>query len=187
VHAACDWLTGQHPGVPLWLWGQRSGALLASAAAAARPQPTHLLLWQPVLAGRTLVQQLQRLSAAAHLGDPTASKLALAALREAVAEGRSVEVAGYTIRADLMTALEAATLTMPAQGRVVWLELSSRAGAELSPAARKTVDAWQQAGLSVQAAVVEGPAFWQAVEIEQAPQLIDATVPAVLGTTGVPA
>lgn len=188
VHAACDWMEARHPGVPRWLWGQRTGAMLATEVLAMRPGVTHLLLWQPMQAGRTLVQQLYRLRAAAHLGDPAASKQAMAAMREDVDQGRDIEVAGYTLNAGLVRALEAAALRAPqGPGQVCWFEVAARAQDGLSPAARKVVDDWTSAGVAVRASQIEGPAFWQATEIEWAPRLVEATTQAVLETAEVPA
>jgi hypothetical protein len=50
---------------------------------------------------------------------------------------------------------------------------------QLSPAATRTLQAWQQAGWQVQAQSVQGPAFWQTVEAEEAPALLAATLTAV--------
>ena len=65
-------------------------------------------------------------------------------------------------------------------GRVEWLELSTQAGAALSPVSGQAADAWQQAGFALRSQVIEGPAFWQTAEIEVAPLLISATVAALL-------
>lgn len=189
VQAACRWLAQRHGDAPAWLWGLRSGALLAAQAAAARAatgHAVHQLLWQPMPAGKTLVQQLLRLRAAAHLGDAAASKAAMAALRQDLAEGRSVDVAGYRLAAALVQALEAAALTAPHPGTCVrWLDVSTRADTGLSPATSKLVTAWQADGVDVQAQVVQGPGFWQSTEIETAPLLLQATVNAVLAATRV--
>ncbi len=191
VRAACDWLTDRHPGVPLWLWGLRAGALLAGALAAQREAPTHLLLWQPMLTGKALVQQVLRLKAAAGLGggdgegggEGTAAKATMATLRQALADGHTVEVAGYPMPARLAHALEAAVLPIPRPtSRVRWFELSTRPNGAMAPASQRVLAAWQAAGLDLQAQLVSGPAFWQTTEIEEAPALIQATVDAVLSS-----
>lgn len=156
--------------------------------ALAQDSAHHLLLWQPMLAGKTLVQQFLRLKAAAGLVDGTEAKSAMATLRAALAAGQSVEVAGYPLPAALMNAIEAATLTRPgAASQVHWLEGSPRTDAGLSPAAAKPVEAWRGDGLDVRAQVVTGPAFWQATEIEVAPALLPATLTSMGLAAGVPA
>ncbi len=60
------WLTG-HCGGPLWLWGMRSGALLAAQLARLlqnESEPAHLLFWQPVASGQQMLQQFLRLRTA---------------------------------------------------------------------------------------------------------------------------
>jgi hypothetical protein len=41
------------------------------------------------------------------------------------------------------------------------------------------VQVWEQAGCRVNSHLVNGPAFWQTTEIEDAPFLIDATTAAL--------
>lgn len=180
VAAACAWLGQRYPGAQRWLWGHRAGCLLASAAAARDDAGHHLLLWQPMLAGKSLVQQFLRLKAAAGLGDGVAAKPALATLRAALAAGQTVEVAGYPLPASLLKALEAAVLVRPAPTRQVrCLEVSPRVGADVLPATAALMQAWLADGLDVQAQVVEGPAFWQSTEIEVAPALLPASLAAM--------
>jgi hypothetical protein len=62
---------------------------------------------------------------------------------------------------------------------VEWFELSTRGDASLSPISAKTVQAWEQAGRRVNSHMVNGPAFWQTTEIEDAPLLICATTAAL--------
>lgn len=187
VTDAAQWLVDRHPGVPLWLWGLRAGALLAAQAQEQLDTPAHLLFWQPVQQGRQVLQQFLRLKAAAQLADG-GGKAIMDALRRDLAAGRSVEVAGYTLHADLAAALEASQLSPPATrpGRVAWLETSSAPDAGLSPAAASSVPRWQAAGWTVDAAAVVGPAFWQTTEIEEAPELVVATTRAILAAHHAP-
>lgn len=174
------WLQQQAGGVPLWLWGLRSGALLASAAAQRLAQPCHQLYWQAVPAGRALLQQFLRLKGAASLdGD---AKAAIESVRRGLAAGLVQHIAGYPLSPALAQGLEAASLQPPpalpagaAPRRLVWLEVSSRPEPALLPASGPVLLAWRAAGHAVQAEVLAGPAFWQTQEIEDAPQLLQAT------------
>ncbi|URI10267.1 hydrolase 2, exosortase A system-associated [Aquincola tertiaricarbonis] len=191
--AGAHWLQARHPGLPLTLWGLRTGALLAGAVAAALPAPSRLLLWQPVTAGKQALQQFLRLQTAADLIDGK-QQGAAAALRQQLAAGQTVEVAGYRLPAAVAQGLEAATL-VPGAGvdSLLWLEVSSRAEPALTPASTLALNKWRAAGVPVQSAAVRGPAFWQTVEIEDAPALIEATTAALVAglaaeaATGVPA
>ncbi|UXH80155.1 hydrolase 2, exosortase A system-associated [Roseateles amylovorans] len=178
------WLTERLPAeqrgnTPLWLWGLRAGALLAGPVAQGLDRPVDLLLWQPVTVGKLQLQQFLRLKVAADLIGGQA-KGALQALRDELDRGAPVEVAGYRLAPALATGLELAQLKpMAGIRRVVWLEVSSREAATLTPAANTAVQAWRTQGAAVQADVVHGPSFWAASEIEEAPQLIEASLQAV--------
>ncbi|MBI5256394.1 MAG: hydrolase 2, exosortase A system-associated [Burkholderiales bacterium] len=178
VLAACRWLR-ERESAPLWLWGLRAGALLCTAAAAQLEDPPHLLLWQPAGQGKATLQQFVRLKAAGSLADGNA-KAVLAAVRQDLDRGLDVEIAGYRVAASLARGLEGATLAPPARaGRLEWIELSTLADASLSPAASTALARWQQAGWQVRSHLVNGPAFWQTTEIEDAPALLPASVAAL--------
>lgn len=183
VHAV-GWLRqrhgGENPGAtspPLWLWGHRAGALLAVQAAQQLGVACDLLLWQPATAGKTVLQQFLRLKVAGELlGGQT--KAAMERMRGALSAGQAVEVAGYTLHPALCQGLEQATLlppTVPA-GRVEWFEISPQDDAVLSPAAASHGERWAHDGWAVRTHLIKGPAFWQTTEIEDAPDLIDATL-----------
>ena len=179
-----QWLQGRYgDAVPLWLWGLRAGALLATQAAARVDGTCSLLLWQPAPSGRVLLQQFLRLKAAAEMQQGEA-KGATERLRGELAQGRHVDIAGYALAPALAQGLEAASLEAPANvERAVWLEVSSRAPAALLPASAQRVQAWRDAGRAVDTTVVPGPAFWQTQEIEDAPALLQATSAALAAVT----
>lgn len=190
VQAAHKWLRCQPaPGscagtdepVPLWLWGLRAGCLLAVDAARKLPEPCHFLFWAPAPAGKPLLQQFLRLKVA---GDMLAgnAKGVMEGMRAQLAEGNTVEVAGYTLNPGLANGLEQSNLNPPgASGRVEWLELSTREPATLTPVAAQAQARWQQAGYSLRSHLVTGPSFWQTAELEDAPALISATLAAITG------
>lgn len=182
------WLRGRHQALepqshstPLWLWGLRSGCLLAVEAASQMSGPCHFLFWQPPAAGRPLLQQFLRLKAAADLQSNQAKNV-MASLRQLLSEGSPVEIAGYQLAPELASGLEKSVL-LPAPtgapGRVEWFELSTRADAFLSPASSEAMAQWQQRGFEVRSQLINGPAFWQSAEIEEVPALITATTAAV--------
>ncbi|WP_087747823.1 MULTISPECIES: hydrolase 2, exosortase A system-associated [unclassified Acidovorax] len=178
------WLTG-HCGGPLWLWGMRSGALLAAQLARLlqnESEPAHLLFWQPVASGQQMLQQFLRLRTAgqwlsAHPADERQPA-------QALAQGQTIDIAGYTLSPALAHGLGEARLQppplpLPYPGRLVWLEVSTQEVPALSPAADKPLTAWRAAGWQVQAQAVSGPAFWQTVGTDDAPDLIHATLAAL--------
>lgn len=182
---AAHWLQERHD-APLTLWGVRAGALLAAEAAKSLPGAYDLLLWCPITQGKAVVQQLLRLEAASHWKSG-GEQAAIARLKSQLANGQSIEVAGYEIGAGLVHSLEAASFMPPAQAstalcrRMTWLEVSgSDAEADLSANARGQIDRWRAAGTRAHARSVAGPAFWQTVEDTEALALVHATVALML-------
>ncbi len=166
---------------PLWLWGLRAGCLLAAHAATRLDAPTNFLFWQPIASGKQLLQQFLRLKVASELmaGD---HKGVMEALKQQLADGRAVEIAGYCLSPGLARGLEQVELLPPPKpGRLIWLELSTRPDAALMPASTKRLEQWRGAGYSICNQVVSGPAFWQTTEIEDAPALLSATLSALEG------
>lgn len=172
---------------PLWLWGLRAGCLIAAQAARTLDEPCHFLFWQPPSAGKTLLQQFLRLRVAGDmLGGQ--SKGVMDSMRQELAAGRSVEVAGYMLAPGLTTGLESAELSPPVSAgttrRLEWFEVSTREDATLSPVSAKSLGQWQAAGFRVGSHIAHGPAFWQTTEIEDAPALIEATIAAISTPVG---
>ena len=188
---ACDWLSERTSG-PLWLWGMRSGALLATQLLHRRQatvkEPIHLLLWQPVASGQQMLQQFLRLRAASQwLGVGSAGEVSAAQL---LAQGQAVDIAGYTLGPALAQGLGEARLQPSAAvppGPLVWLEVSSQHAPTLSAFADKALAPWRAAGWQVQAQAVAGPAFWQTVGFDDAPALLHATQQALTHCASEPA
>lgn len=187
VVRGAQWLT-ERVRAPLWLWGLRAGCLLAVAGSRHLPAPSNFLFWAPSPAGKLQLQQFLRLKAAGDMLDGSA-KGVTEGLRQQLVSGITIEVAGYRISPDLAQGLGRSVLEPPgapservtSTGQVEWFELSTRDGASLSPAAQKTVDIWRRQGFAVRCHSVNGPAFWQTTEVEDAPALIAATTTALKG------
>lgn len=170
------WLRTQSQ-APLILWGLRAGCLLAATAAVNLPEGANFVFWQPVVFGKQHWQQFMRLKMAGELASGRA-KGVIEQVRQQLAAGQTVEIAGYSVSPGLANGLENAELLWPAIGgrQVAWLEVSARDDARLGPVSQKCIDQWQAAGFNVDAQVVRGPAFWQTTEIEDALALTLATL-----------
>lgn len=189
VAAAAAWLRARQPG-EFWLWGHRAGCLLAAQAAARLEGPRRLLLWQPQASGKVVLQQFLRLKMASQM-QSGGSRGVTDALRRELEAGQTVDIAGYQLGPALAAGLEAATLQPPpASGdgdRLLWLEVTSRVPATVLPAAVEVLERWREAGYAVQEQAVSGPPFWQTLDIEESPALVEASVTAVLASPPVPA
>jgi exosortase A-associated hydrolase 2 len=178
VELACDWLLRRSEG-EFWLWGLRSGCLLACEAAGRLSDKTNFLLWQPVISGKQFLQQFMRLKLAGEILGGEGKGL-MDRLREQLAHGGSVEIAGYELSSELAGGLEQAELSPPAQsGRIEWIELTARPDGGLSPLAGARIEKWQAAGHQARGIQVHGSAFWQTTEIVECPALLDASLRAV--------
>jgi exosortase A-associated hydrolase 2 len=174
VLRACRWLRARST-APLWLWGLRGGCLLAAEAARAGAGPCNLIFWQPMTSGKVLLQQFLRLKVA---GDALAGREGAAGveLRRRIADGDTVDVAGYRLNPELARGLERATLA-PSRSveRLEWIEIGRHDGA-IAPASSAAIAQWEASGCEVSWHAVAGPAFWQTTEIEEAPALLSATL-----------
>lgn len=191
VVQGCLWLRNQQRAsnsnsdeVPLWLWGLRAGCLLAAEAAGRLKEPCNFIFWQPPSSGKSLLQQFLRLKVVGDMLSGQAKGI-MEEIRRKIARSEPVEIAGYTIAAQLAIGLEKATLLPPANKRhaqyrrLEWIELSTREDASFSPVSTQMIADWQQANYDVCSHIVRGPAFWQTSEIEEVPMLITTTIDAI--------
>lgn len=177
IAAARAWVAGQ-TGFEPWLWGLRLGGLLAAVSLQGRGAPG-LVLWQPVLSGRQHLQQFLRLQTGAEWLSAGREAAALTKPMDLLHAGEPVEVAGYSLSPSLALRMAEANLELPdGLPRLVWFEISPREGACLAPASERLVGP-RRSGRSLQSAVIKGPTFWQAVEVETVPALITATCAAL--------
>lgn len=168
------WLR-QQTDAPLHLWGLRSGCLLATSFSERLQEKANFVFWQPVVSGKQHWQQFMRLKMAGEIASGGGKEIT-EAMKRSLESGQNVEIAGYTVSPQLVEGLQKAELTPKCPvGNVIWLEVSLREEASLTPASLRFIEQWRAAGAAVDAQVVPGPAFWQTTEIEDAPALIDAT------------
>lgn len=171
---AAAWLQARQPG-PLTLWGLRLGTLLATELVWRVPA-ARLILWQPPPSGAQALTQFLRLRLAGSLA--STNRESTTSLRQQLAAGHSLEVAGYELHPELATALDQATLRTPPVSPTLpvhWFEVVAGNDPSLSPASQQRLAAWQAAGVTVQAQAVSGEPFWFSLEVSLAPALLDAT------------
>ncbi len=182
IRRALAWLE-QESGCAAGLWGLRLGALLALDVAQTRPLPG-LLLWQPVTGGSQFLTQFLRLKVASRMlsdGKDGNGGGGTAALKQSLAAGEPLEIAGYTLAPALALAIDAraAEQFTPPACPVHWFEIAAESGRPLSPAAARVAAAVAAGGATVATHVVAGPQFWATQEIAECPALLDATVQAI--------
>lgn len=175
IDAAWRWLEGRGVGT-VCLWSLRAGSLVIADWIKTRGTVAPLLLWQPVIDGRQHLTQFLRLKGVSQMMEESDAKTAIAKVKAELESGQSVEVAGYTLSPNLVTGLQGARLELPTEypAPVALLEVGGAEGG-LSPGLVALAQRWEARGIKVTHAGNPGPAFWQTLEIEVAPALIDAS------------
>jgi exosortase A-associated hydrolase 2 len=160
------------------LWGLRLGALLALDFAHSIPdQLACLILWQPVIDGKTLLTQFLRLRMASDMLSNGTNRGGTEVMRNAMRDGETLEIAGYEISPDLALAIDKQDAkNLPIAVPVHWIDIVSDINNALSPATAQVVDAWQRQGLDLHINRVEGPAFWATPEMTECPELLSTTL-----------
>ena len=187
VGRAKAWLS-QQSGLPVDLWGLRTGCLLAAELQRQNEEkPSRLLFWQPVANGQLFLTQFLRLKIAAAMaagGEGAAEKgPSTKALRQGLLDGKALEVAGYDISPGVARGLDAARLgkAAPAPGSsTIWLEVGQGEDSSLPPASRAVVEAWRESGVEVVSGKISGSSFWSIEETTLVPALWQKTEEALL-------
>jgi len=171
--------------VPVSLWGLRLGALLMLDYASQASRPVdRLILWQPVTNGQAGLTQWLRLRLASRMLDSDGNHDhdgGTHALRTTLAQGQSLEVAGYELAPELAAAIDAvdAAALAPVGHEVDWFDIAASAGRPMTPAASRIIADWQCQGVKIRHHQVVGQAFWSLPEITSCPALTSATLAAL--------
>jgi exosortase A-associated hydrolase 2 len=185
LHIALGWLKSRVDG-PVSLWGLRLGATLAADIAR---DPglgiEQLLLWQPVSNGEQFLTQFLRLRLAAEMLAEGTAQTGVRELRETLARGVPLEIAGYDLHPRLAAEIEGLRLAdlLPAVKRVHWMEVTAQAEPKLSPVSKRVLEAWRVKKLDVRAAAVTGEPFWSTIEVTECEALLAATEGSLKGVS----
>lgn len=164
--------TADEPSLPLVVCGLRLGALLAADAVRAGLVADAVVAINPVTSGKQALTQFLRLGAAAELGQDATARIDTRELRERLARGETVEIAGYGLSPALAQGMDAAEFELGAGvAGIGWIEVGSAEGA-FSPVAERALGRLREhPGRQVESVMLRGPAFWQTQEIEAVPAL----------------
>lgn len=183
VQHATDWLS-RKAACPVTLWGLRLGALLAADAAQQTPERyAGLLLWQPVSDGKLFLTQVLR-QRVAYLMDRGLPAETTDQMRQAMQQGKHVEVAGYSLSQRLIEGIDNARMAAfsALQGQQIdWFENVSEPGKALAPASLKIIDQLKATN-TLRVHPFCAPPIWQLHDRDHAPDLIAQTT-ALFGAT----
>lgn len=164
--------------LPLTLWGMRLGSLFAlDFAARSAMEIRNLLLWQPVTAGKMYVTQVLRQRVASLMVKELPAETTKE-IRQRLADGNAVEIAGYTFGGKLLEDIEAIDLGEMSglcSERVYWLEHVLEEGKEPGVAAARAIEQLRAQNNTIEVHTFCDPQIWQIHERDEAPQLLAAT------------
>lgn len=158
----------------------RAGALLAADyLRCAKKIPEKLVLWQPVIDGSGYLSQFLRLRLAADMLSGDKDKETLTAMKQQLALGQTVEVAGYALTSAISEGLSRASLKqLPPEclPPTYWIDLVSN-DKNVSPQVnRRLVEEFTDAGNKVYYSVNTGLPFWNSVVTLENKALVKNTV-----------
>jgi exosortase A-associated hydrolase 2 len=164
------------PGVPVGIQGVRIGASLALMAALADPDCAFAVLWEPVISGRTYVEQELRKKLMKEMmtfGERRSTREGLLAELEA---GRGIDFDGYPFAPRLyreLTALDLLTGKGASPLPVHLVQVS--AATKLASPLERLREKLERDGATVETAAVRAPPFWNLVGIVDCPEIIEQT------------
>ena len=174
---AINWLENRVT-APASLWGLRLGALLAlDFARSFKNAIDQIILWQPVISGESFLTQFLRLRLANEILAGTEKATGTNMMRNCLANGETIEVAGYELAPELaavidrLKAAEFVVTTSP----VHWFEIVAEPGRSMTPAGAKVVNAWKRNEVDLHLHLVPCLPFWATQEISDCAALVSAT------------
>lgn len=174
------WLEN-HVASPVSLWGLRLGALLAlDFARHSENKIDKIVLWQPIISGQSFLNQFLRLRMASEMFAATEGAFkptGTGAMRDCLANGQTLEVAGYELSPDLAGAIDRlkACELLVLGSTIHWFEIVAELGRSMAPTTVKVMADWRAKGVDLQAHVVPCAPFWATQEIVECPELVSAT------------
>ena len=164
------------------LWGLRLGALLAmDFARHAQNRITSIILWQPVINGKSFMTQFLRLRAVSSiLADgqkPIGTSVTTNAMRSAMLDGETFEIAGYDISPALTSAIDAldAKTLWVNTAPIYWFDISGPGLNTIPSLTTEVVNEWRRQNADLHQHAVLGQPFWALQDISDAPALLTVT------------
>lgn len=175
--AAKKWIES-HTNAPIYLWGLRLGAILAlDFARDSKDTFKSIIMWQPVTSGKSFLTQFLRLKLANQIMTNDTSKAGIQAMRDMLASGVSLEIAGYKLSSEMAVTIDSLKMNefIVTRSRIHWLEVVPETRQALSHAGMAVVNSWKQSGINPNVQLVPCQPFWATQEITECKELITTT------------
>lgn len=178
IKAAINWLR-QQGSQSISFLGLRMGALLAIDLAQKGKEPLEkIVLWQPILSGKNMMTQFLRLRTTANQMNTGNASETVSNLRVILADGKSLEVAGYELAPELVAYLDKIDLTSMGNTHlppIFWFELLLNSESPLPLASQKLIEQWKANKIDISVSKIVNMPFWEGQNITVAPELLTAT------------
>ena len=164
-------------GFEVGLIGLRAGALVA-AHVFQRNDFLSLTLLHPLTEGRQQIAQMLRLRVASAMFGSNQSE-STSTLRAALADGKTLEIAGYGLSSRLamdFDKLSLMNLIPRSDSNVNWIEIAPQVERGLMPVSQKVITHWTETGVDICSTVVECDQFWATQELSDCNSMVDKAV-----------
>jgi exosortase A-associated hydrolase 2 len=166
---------------PASLWGLRLGALLVlDYAKSSGSFFARIILWHPVTNGELFLNQFLRLETAKEIftGTGTEKTLQKNKMRDCLANGQTLAIAGYELASELAAAIDnlKADELIVTNSTIHWFENVSASNRSMTPAGTNVINKWRQSGVDPHVHLVSCLPFWATQEISECPELVSATL-----------
>lgn len=164
--------------VPITLWGLRLGALIAFDCIS-RPSTAvnKLLLWQPVTSGKLFLTQMLR-QRTASLMQAGKEAETTEQMKNALAAGETIEVAGFKLGGVLATGIDRLTLAASSASpgtTIFWLEHCNDESSDLNMKTSKAIAELRENGVTVAVDTFVGEPVWQLHKRGECGNLLEKT------------
>ena len=183
---AHDWLTKRTAETTtkktaVWLWGLRTGCLLALEASIIINKSCNFLFWQPSVSGEKEIKQFLRLKHTTNMLSKYEFNKDTTDQYEAQI---SIEILGYNIRNKLIEDIWSKKLdpkkNINQSINMIWIEINTPFKSTLSKSTIENIQEWKNSGVNILNYEVQSLPFWCTNEISNAPDLIDKSTSALL-------
>jgi exosortase A-associated hydrolase 2 len=177
LHTGLDYLRSRQQ-EQITLLGLRLGAMLAAEFCQKYTfHPHQLVLWQPPGSGQQLLTQFLRIQLAADMQGGDGKGMTTQELRAQLANGTSLEIAGYALHPELFHAIERirlADILAHLRQPIALFEITGTSDKPLTLGTRRLLESLPRS-TTVHAQPVKGEPFWSIQEITVSEALLDAT------------
>jgi exosortase A-associated hydrolase 2 len=161
----------------------RLGCILGARAARDIGGIRRTVFWQPVTHGERFLTQFLRLRVAASMMESKEGE-SVGQLRARLAQGETIEVAGYELSPALVAQIDRLQLVPelgPHLGELQWMEVVRDAEGTLPAATAALLQQALAAGISPAVSRIVSEPFWSSVEIVRSAELTRASAAALAG------